>query len=67
LIGVVAGVLLALAAGRLVAAMLFGIGASDPWTLGGVSIALLVSAAAAAVIPAWRAARVDPVTALRAE
>jgi predicted permease len=67
LLGVVTGVVLALAAGRLIASMLFGIGANDVWTLISVSVALLASAAAAAIIPAWRAARVNPVTALRAE
>lgn len=65
--GVALGIGLALAAGRLIAAMLYGIAPSDPVVLAVVSATLLVVAALAAVVPAWRAARVDPLTALRAE
>lgn len=67
LIGVSVGVLLALGAGRLVSALLYGIDAHDPVTMIAVAVALLLAAALAAVIPAWRASRVDPVTALRVE
>jgi ABC-type antimicrobial peptide transport system permease subunit len=66
-IGVAFGIGLALAAGRLVAAMLYGVRPADPLTLALVPGVLLVVAAAAAVVPAWRAGRVDPMTALRAE
>jgi predicted permease len=66
-IGVVFGIGLALAAGRLVAAMLYGVSPADPLTLGLVPGVLLVVAAAAALVPAWKAGRVDPLTALRAE
>jgi ABC-type antimicrobial peptide transport system permease subunit len=66
-IGVVLGIGLALAAGRLVAAMLYGVSPADPLTLALVPGVLLVVAAAAAVVPAWKAGRVDPMTALRAE
>jgi ABC-type lipoprotein release transport system permease subunit len=58
---------LALAAGRVVAAMLYGIAPRDPRVLGAVSGTLLVAAALAALVPAWRAARADPLTALRAD
>ena len=40
---------------------------SDPVVLVLVAIALMAAAALAAVVPAWRAARVDPVSALRAD
>jgi putative ABC transport system permease protein len=66
-IGVVVGVALALASGRLIAALLYGIEPSDPLALLFVSLTILIVAALAALIPAWRAARVDPLAALRAE
>jgi len=66
-LGVVLGVACALAAGRLVASLLFGTSPRDPAVLAGASIVLLVVAVAASLIPAWRAARVDPTTALRTD
>jgi ABC-type antimicrobial peptide transport system permease subunit len=58
---------MALAAGRLVASLLYGIAPSDPATLALVAIVLLGIASAAAFVPAWRAAKADPVDALRAD
>jgi putative ABC transport system permease protein len=66
-VGVVIGVMLALAAGRLVSAMLFGVQPTDPSAMLLASCTLLIVAVLAALVPAARAARVDPVTALRAE
>jgi putative ABC transport system permease protein len=66
-IGVIVGVGLALAAGKLVAALLYGVAPYDPAVMLFASATLLVVAALAALAPAWRAARVDPVTALRAD
>lgn len=66
-IGVVVGVALALAAGKLVASLLYGVAPHDPLTMTLVGVTLLAVAALAALIPAWRASRVDPVTALRAD
>ena len=66
-IGVGLGIALSLAAGRLVAALLYGVKPGDPLVLLGVAAALLAAAALAALVPAWRAARVDPVTALRTD
>jgi predicted permease len=66
-VGLGAGVLAALALSRLLSSLLFGVGAGDPATYAGVSVLLLLVSAAASWIPARRATRVDPVTALRSE
>ena len=66
-IGVALGVVLALIAGRLIATLLYGIAPRDPVVLASVSATLLVISVLAALAPAWRASRVDPVTALRAD
>jgi ABC-type antimicrobial peptide transport system permease subunit len=47
--------------------LLFGVKAYDPWTMAGVTGLLILVALAASWIPAWRAARIDPMQALRAE
>jgi predicted permease len=65
--GVALGICLALAAGRLISALLFGVEAHDPAALLVVSVTLLAVSAMATLVPAWKAARVDPVRALRAE
>jgi predicted permease len=66
-VGVLAGVALALAGGRLIASLLYGVAPTDTATLLVVSALLLATAALAALVPAWRAARVDPMRALREE
>ncbi|MGH9486423.1 MAG: ABC transporter permease [Terriglobales bacterium] len=67
LAGAVAGVLIALIAGRLAASFLFGVSGHDPLTLVAVPALLLLVAALACYIPARRATQVDPVTALRGQ
>lgn len=67
LVGTVIGVVAALALSRWMQALLFGITATDPVTIAVVVATLLAVAAAACYIPAWRATRVDPTTALRTE
>ncbi|MBV8437826.1 MAG: ABC transporter permease [Silvibacterium sp.] len=52
---------------RLIESMLYQTRALDPAVLGAVSLILLVVAAAACLLPAWRASRLDPMEALRAE
>jgi predicted permease len=65
MIGIVFGVVGAALFARLLAAMLYGVSASDPWTYAGVSLGLMVIALLAAWVPSYRAARVDPTVALR--
>ena len=64
--GVVVGIVLALIGGRFVSSMLFNVAPSDPLVLAGASMALIVSAIAASMVPALRASKVDPTIALRA-
>jgi ABC-type antimicrobial peptide transport system permease subunit len=64
-IGLAVGLIAAVAATRLVASMLFEVKASDPATYLGVAALLGVVSLAASYIPARRAARVDPASALR--
>ena len=66
-IGVVAGLGLFAAVARFLRAFLYGVAPGDPITLVGASLMLVVVAALASWIPARRAARVDPVEALRAD
>jgi putative ABC transport system permease protein len=66
-LGAVAGLALSLAATRLVRGMLFGVGAYDPLAFLAAPALLALVALAACGVPAWRAARVDPVVALRQE
>jgi len=65
--GVVIGLGLAVASGRVVRSYLYGVSARDGWTLGLVAVTLMVIGLLAAYLPARRAAMVDPMEALRAE
>jgi len=67
LVGTAIGVAGAVALSRWVQALLFGVTATDPATFAAVVVTLLAVATLACYIPAWRATRVDPTTALRAE
>jgi predicted permease len=66
-LGLLLGLPLALAGGRAIASQLYGVKDYDPIVLGTAVFALLVSSTVAAVIPARRAMRVEPVVALRYE
>jgi putative ABC transport system permease protein len=66
-IGLGIGIAVTLAGSRIFARFLFGVGAADPVTLGTVSILIVLVALTASLVPAVRAAKIDPGTALRAE
>jgi predicted permease len=66
-VGAAVGAALAIVSGRWLQPLLFRQSATDPWVYGGVSAAIIVVALAASLIPAIRASRADPITALRAE
>jgi putative ABC transport system permease protein len=67
LIGMAIGVAGALALGRVLSTLIYGVQASDPLTFVGVSAILAVVALLASLIPAFRATRVEPIKALREE
>jgi putative ABC transport system permease protein len=65
--GIVAGTIGALAVTRLLTGMLFQVRPTDPLTLIGTALVLVVAAAGATLVPALRAVRTDPAHALRSE
>jgi ABC-type antimicrobial peptide transport system permease subunit len=66
-IGMATGLALSVAAGRVLANLLFGVQPLDATTFAAVVMMLALTAAVAIFGPAWRATRIDPVAALRAE
>jgi predicted permease len=66
-IGIIVGLALSAIAARLLASLFLGVRATDAIVFGGVAFLLAVVALAASLVPARRASRVDPMTALRHE
>lgn len=64
-VGVAAGIAAAAALARFTTSLVFGISSRDPLTFAAVPIVLAIVAAAAALVPARRAATLDPMRALR--
>jgi ABC-type antimicrobial peptide transport system permease subunit len=67
LIGIAAGVAVSLATSRILNGLLFGVECTDAVTYASVIVLMLVAALLACAIPAMRAARVNPLNAIRAE
>jgi ABC-type antimicrobial peptide transport system permease subunit len=67
LAGLALGVPAALFANRIIASQLYEVGAYDPFAHSAATLILTLTATAAGCIPAWRAASIDPVNALRTE
>jgi putative ABC transport system permease protein len=67
LVGVAAGLVAAALLTRLMRDLLFEISPTDPMTFAGVAVLLVLATIAASAIPARRATRIDPMTALRSE
>jgi predicted permease len=66
-VGLAIGIPAAIGAGSLIATQLFGVTPDDPIMLAYTSLLLCMAAFAASMIPAWRAAGIEPMTALRTE
>jgi len=66
-LGLVLGLVGAVAASQAIASMLFGVSRLDPFTYVGVVLLLAIVSVIACAVPAWRAARIDPSIALRCE
>jgi putative ABC transport system permease protein len=67
LLGLTAGLVASLGAGRLLETLLFGVTPTDAMPFAAATVLLVCIALMASLVPAWRAARVDPVVALRYE
>ena len=66
-VGVVIGLVVALAGTHVLSSMLYGVRATDSLTYTGSAVLLVLVMLVASYLPAWRASRVDPLVALRFE
>ncbi len=65
--GLAAGLIGAALLGKIIVSQLYGVPPRDPWTMSAVALTVLIVAVLACFIPALRATRIDPLTALRFE
>jgi ABC-type antimicrobial peptide transport system permease subunit len=65
IVGIVIGAVASFAVAKGISSMLFGTEPTDPLTFAGMIVLLIAVAFAAGYIPAWRASRINPMTALR--
>jgi putative ABC transport system permease protein len=66
-IGLVLGLAAAAGAGRMIQTLLFDVQPLEPVVYGGVAVVFALVAALACLLPSWRASRIDPLVALRAD
>ncbi|MFI5311408.1 MAG: ADOP family duplicated permease [Gemmatimonadales bacterium] len=66
-VGIIVGLALVMALGRLVASLLYGVSAHDPFTIAMAVLVVATVGVLASAVPAWRASRLDPMEALRTE
>jgi ABC-type antimicrobial peptide transport system permease subunit len=66
-LGIAAGTVLTLALGRILQSFLFGVNSSDPWSIAASAAVMGLVSILAAIVPARRAAVIDPMEAIRAE
>jgi len=66
-IGIAAGALAAFGATRVIATLLYGLKPGDPLTISGAAISMVAALVLAGIVPARRAAKVNPIVALRYE
>ena len=67
LTGLVIGIALSWTLRQIIATLLFGVSASDPATYGGAAVLFMATSLGATLLPAWRASRVNPTSALRSD
>ncbi len=65
--GMVGGIVASFVLTRLLSGLLFGVTPTDPSIFAAVSVLVLIVAIAESSVPAWRAARIDPIKTLQAE
>jgi predicted permease len=67
IVGILTGILLGIALSRLLGSLLYGVAAADPLVVGATCFIVVLVAAIACYVPAWRATRADPMAALRTD